>query len=89
MNRSAPPVDPQRNRWLGALRRSGRQAVDWVARNIPPGVRLVLGLLLVAGGVLGFLPVLGFWMIPLGIAVAAIDIRGLWNLLRTGLGRRR
>jgi hypothetical protein len=37
-------------------------------------MRLVLGLLLVVGGVLGFLPVLGFWMIPLGMAVAAADV---------------
>lgn len=89
MDRSAPPFDPKQNPKIATLRHRAGQAVDWVARNIPPGVRLVLGLLLVAGGVLGFLPVLGFWMIPLGVAVVAIDIRGLWNLLRTGLGRRR
>ena len=47
------------------------------------GARLVLGLLLILGGVLGFLPVLGFWMIPLGIAVAALDIRPLWQALRS------
>ena len=35
--------------------------------------RVALGVLLVAGGVLGFLPVVGFWMIPLGLAVLAID----------------
>ncbi len=27
------------------------------------------------GGVLGFLPVLGFWMIPLGLLVLAPDFR--------------
>ncbi len=26
------------------------------------------------GGVLGFLPVLGFWMFPLGIVLLAIDL---------------
>jgi len=36
--------------------------------------RLGLGILLVAGGLLGFLPVLGFWMIPLGLLVLSVDI---------------
>ena len=33
------------------------------------GRQIALGWGLVLGGVLGFLPVLGFWMIPLGILV--------------------
>ncbi len=35
--------------------------------------RRALGLALVAGGVLGFLPVLGFWMVPLGLLVLSVD----------------
>lgn len=34
----------------------------------------MLGILLVIGGILGFLPVLGFWMIPLGMLVLSIDL---------------
>jgi hypothetical protein len=37
-------------------------------------IRLGLGLLLVAGGLVGFLPVVGFWMIPLGLLVLSVDI---------------
>ena len=37
-------------------------------------MRLGLGILLVAGGLVGFLPVLGFWMIPLGLFVLSVDI---------------
>jgi hypothetical protein len=37
-------------------------------------IRIGLGILLIAGGLLGFLPVLGFWMIPLGLLVLSIDI---------------
>lgn len=48
-----------------------------IRRKVPPGLRLVVGLLLMLGGVFGFLPVLGFWMIPLGIGVAALDIKPL------------
>jgi len=35
--------------------------------------RTVVGVGLVIGGVLGFLPVLGFWMIPLGLLVLSVD----------------
>ena len=35
--------------------------------------RLLLGGGLVLGGTVGFLPVLGFWMIPLGLFVLAHD----------------
>lgn len=37
-------------------------------------LRLVIGVLLVILGTLGFLPVIGFWMIPLGIIVLSIDV---------------
>jgi hypothetical protein len=37
-------------------------------------VRIPLGILLVGFGLLGFLPVLGFWMLPLGIVVLAVDV---------------
>lgn len=47
--------------------------------KLPPGARLPVGLLLMVGGVFGFLPVLGFWMIPLGAAVALIDLRPAWR----------
>ncbi len=53
-----------------------------VARRLPPGGRLVAGLLLVVGGVFGFLPVLGFWMIPLGLAIAALDARRVCRTIR-------
>lgn len=43
---------------------------DWALRAWPP-LRWAVGLLLIVGGVLGFLPVLGFWMIPLGILLLA------------------
>ena len=46
----------------------------WARRHLPPGMRLVVGVLLMIGGVFAFLPVLGLWMLPLGIAVAAVDV---------------
>ena len=35
--------------------------------------RLIVGILLIAGGILGFLPILGFWMVPLGLFVLSVD----------------
>ena len=37
------------------------------------------------GGLVGFLPILGFWMIPLGIAVASLDIPPLYRVLNAKL----
>jgi hypothetical protein len=36
-------------------------------------MRVAIGVLLVLGGMLGFLPVLGFWMIPLGLLVLSYE----------------
>lgn len=36
--------------------------------------RIAIGVLFIILGFLGFLPVLGFWMIPLGVAILAYDI---------------
>lgn len=51
----------------------------------PPWLRVVLGLLLIGGGMLGILPILGFWMVPLGLAVLSMDVPPLqraWERLR-------
>jgi hypothetical protein len=37
-------------------------------------LRIGIGILLVAGGLVGFLPILGFWMVPLGLLVLSVDI---------------
>lgn len=48
--------------------------LKWGRDHVPPGVRSLIGLLFMVGGVFGFLPVLGFWMLPLGVAFIALDI---------------
>ncbi|MDX8449258.1 hypothetical protein [Mesorhizobium captivum] len=37
------------------------------------GARIAIGVLLTVGGILGFLPILGFWMIPLGLLVLSYE----------------
>ena len=62
------------------------------ARRAPKLVRITLGVLLVIGGLLGFLPVLGYWMIPLGIIVLSADfpwLRRRWQQVRAWWARRR
>ena len=43
----------------------------WAMRASGP-LRWVVGVLLIVGGAFGFLPVLGFWTIPLGVLLLAI-----------------
>ena len=45
-------------------------------------LRMTIGVLLVLGGLLGFLPVLGFWMIPLGFVVLSADLPAVRRLNR-------
>jgi hypothetical protein len=42
--------------------------------------RIAIGVTLLFGGLLWFLPVVGIWMIPLGIMVLAIDIAAFRRL---------
>lgn len=50
-------------RWLANVR---RPEARWI--------RIPLGILLVIGGLLSFLPVLGIWMLPLGLLLLALDL---------------
>ncbi len=50
------------------------RTLKWGRDHVPPGIRSIIGVLFMIGGVLGFLPVLGFWMLPLGVAFIALDI---------------
>lgn len=54
-----------------------RKVIFWIRRNVPFGVRSLIGVLLIVGGIFGFLPILGFWMLPLGIVAILIDWRDL------------
>lgn len=62
-------------------------AVHWADRRIPVGVRTLLGIPLMIGGVFSFLPVLGLWMLPAGAALVALDFPGLRRKLLGWLER--
>ncbi|WP_353471816.1 hypothetical protein PVT71_10935 [Salipiger sp. H15] len=81
-----PQQEPTQPRVKRTIKARMQRFLVHVRRRVPPGLRLVLGLLLICGGILGFLPILGFWMLPLGFAVAMLDVMPLY---RRGLERGR
>jgi hypothetical protein len=50
------------------------QFIRWLRKPSSFAVRLVVALLLVLGGFFSFLPVLGLWMLPLGLLLIAQDV---------------
>ncbi len=50
------------------------RTLTWGRDHVAPGMRSLIGIAFMVGGVFGFLPVLGFWMLPLGAAFVAMDL---------------
>ncbi len=44
------------------------------ARGIRRPFRIALGVVLVLGGIVSFLPLVGLWMLPLGLVVLSYDL---------------
>ena len=58
----------------------------------PRIVRVAIGILLVIGGIFAILPVLGVWMIPLGLLVMFFEapwVRAKWRAARVWWKARR
>ena len=50
------------------------RTLRWGRDHVAPGIRSLIGVGFMVGGVFGFLPILGFWMLPLGAAFIALDL---------------
>ncbi|MEQ1770177.1 MAG: hypothetical protein ABL879_10080 [Devosia sp.] len=77
MNDTDSSNDPRFHRLFDRLSRKFPPAgrfLEWIRRPSARLVRIPLALLLMLGGVFSFLPVLGIWMLPLGLLILAIDI---------------
>jgi hypothetical protein len=48
--------------------------IRWLRMPSSFAVRLVIAILLILGGILSFLPILGVWMLPLGLLLIAQDV---------------
>lgn len=67
-------LDQQFERLGKHLPRAMRNFGRWLRQPHLIWVRIPAGLLLIAAGFVGFLPILGFWMIPLGVIIIAQDV---------------
>ena len=54
-----------------------RRAVAWLREPSRLWIRIVAAILLILGGLFSILPVLGLWMLPLGLALLAQDVPAL------------
>jgi len=89
-------VDRHKRRLDLHLDRWQRLLPDWAGRVLrglrkPSArwLRIPVGLLLVAGGLLGFLPVLGFWMLIPGLLLLSLDLPFLRLPMRVVIVRTR
>jgi hypothetical protein len=74
---SAADLDRELDRLERNLTPRLARFLRWVRQPSARWVRWPLALVLMAGGIVGFLPVLGLWMLPLGLVLIAQDIPGL------------
>ncbi|AOX18268.1 hypothetical protein [Kozakia baliensis] len=70
---------------IGRLPQKIQDAVNWLLVPERRWVRIPAGILFLAGGMLWFLPILGAWMLPIGILLLAEDIPWLRHLSGRGL----
>ncbi|HET6631957.1 MAG TPA: hypothetical protein VFG73_04535 [Rhodanobacteraceae bacterium] len=83
--RHRQPLDRDLDRWQGKLPRWAGRAMRWLRRPSSRWVRIPAGVLLIIGGIFGFLPILGLWMLPLGLLLLAQDLPFLQRPMRIAL----
>jgi len=62
-------------RLIDQLPKPVRSTVRFLQQPSRRWLRLPMGVLLTFGGLLGFLPIVGFWMLPIGLALLADDVQ--------------
>jgi len=65
--------DKRLERLIDRLPRFLRSSVRWLRQPSLIWLRIPAGVLLIAGGLLSFLPLLGLWMLPLGAILLSDD----------------
>lgn len=79
--------DPRLQRLLDLLPHPARRSYIWLVQPEARWLRLPLGCVLIAGGTFGFLPVLGFWMLPVGALLIGEDVPPVRRVTLHVLGR--
>jgi hypothetical protein len=73
-DRDGERLDRKIDRIADELPESAAGFLRWLREPSSRWVRVPIALLLIVGGILAFLPVLGVWMIPLGLLFLAQDV---------------
>jgi hypothetical protein len=79
-------IDRHLSWFEGKLPPRSARFVGWLRKPSSRYVRIPLAVLLIAGGIFSFLPVLGVWMLPLGLLLFAQDVPILQKPLAQMLG---
>ena len=67
-------LDRHLDRWQDRIPAWAARALGWLRRPSSRWLRIPIGVLLIVCGLLGFLPVLGFWMLIPGLLLLALDV---------------
>lgn len=78
LNYQLDRIEQSLPRWL-------HRSLRWLRTPSAAWVRIPLGVLLVLGGIFSILPLLGLWMLPLGLLLLAQDIPFLRRPIRRAL----
>lgn len=82
MDNNKRRLDLYLDRWQRYL-----PGLQWLRRPSSRWIRIPVGLLLVLGGLLSFLPVLGLWMLVPGLLLLSLDLPVLRRPIRVAILR--
>lgn len=78
-------LNRQLDRFERELPKRVSRSIRWLREPSSRWVRIPVGLLLIAGGIFSILPLLGIWMLPLGLLLLAQDLPFLRRPMRRAL----
>jgi hypothetical protein len=88
-NKIMPSTKAELNRYFEMINRRVPTRVSrfirWLRQPSSFAARLAVAILFILGGIFSFLPVLGIWMLPLGLLLIAQDVHFLQKPLITSL----
>ncbi|MET0331715.1 MAG: hypothetical protein ABW154_09835 [Dyella sp.] len=85
MSKDQHRLNRQLDRYTRRLPEWVRRSLHWLRQPSARWVRIPAGLALVAGGIFSVLPLLGLWMLPLGLLLLAQDLPFLRRPMRRTL----
>jgi hypothetical protein len=85
INRDEERLNRQLDRFERELPASLSRSMRWLREPSSRWIRIPAGLLLIAGGIFSILPLLGLWMLPLGLLLLAQDLSFLRRPTRRAL----